>query len=56
MHGASTYSFRSNEDLSPTDRATVKWPEEGKGEFKLFATIHIPAGAGHRCTRQTTTL
>ena len=33
-----------NEDLSPTDRATVKWTEEGKGKWKLFATIHIPAG------------
>lgn len=33
-----------DDEQSPIDRATVQWPTTGRGEWKKFATIHIPAG------------
>ncbi|MCB0405889.1 MAG: catalase [Bdellovibrionales bacterium] len=36
--------FQTDEKSAPVDDATVKWPEEGEGKFRRFATLRIPTG------------
>ena len=36
--------LRTNPDKMPLDNAMVKWPEEGEGRFRHFATLVIPRG------------